>query len=165
MPPLFAVAHERLHGYASPMIRLIPLMLALLVLLAVIRWLSVVAMRAATNRKVTGARRGGTWTGGYEFDRRTEQMKRDLKQVQGRPSEQRTEIVEWLDAHAGVEAYVEPKTVMSPLSVVLVDGDGDWKRFELTEDRYLRRLAKDRSLPIFDAARTGYPSRMRRRRG
>ena len=34
---------------------------------------------------------------------------------------------------------------------------GEWRRFELSEDRFLRELARERSLPIFDAARTGYP--------
>jgi hypothetical protein len=147
------------------LIRLIPLLLVLFVVLAVIGWLGSGVMRAAANRSPSLGRRKTTRAGRYEFDRRTDQMRRDLKHVSGRPGERRGEIAEWLDAHTGVEAYVEPKTVMSPLSVVLVDGDGDWRRFELTEDRYLRQLAKERSLPIFDAARTGYPSRMRRRHG
>jgi hypothetical protein len=70
--------------------------------------------------------------------------------------------VEFLDGHQGVEAYVEPKTVISPKSVVLVDQVGTWRRFELKEDAYLRRLAAERGLPIFDASITGYPPRMRR---
>jgi hypothetical protein len=121
-------------------------------------------MRAAGNRSATAGRGGAARAGRYEFDRRTDQVKRNLKRVSGRAPERRSEITDWLDAHRGVEAYVEPKTVMSPLSVVLVDGDGDWKRFELQEDRFLRQLAKERGVPIFDAARTGYPSRMRRDR-
>jgi hypothetical protein len=51
---------------------------------------------------------------------------------------------------------------MSPKSVVLVDAVGEWRRFELKEDAYLRRLSGERVLPIFDAALTGYPPRMRR---
>ena len=94
--------------------------------------------------------------GRYEFDKRREQVYRDIKKVPRAP-ERRDELVSWLDAHSGVEAYVEPKTVMSPKSVVLVDADGEWRRFELSEDRFLRELARERSLPIFDAARTGYP--------
>jgi hypothetical protein len=71
-------------------------------------------------------------------------------------------MVEWLDSHDGVEAYVEPKTVMHPLSVVLVDGRGEARRFELAEDAYLRQLAKERDLRVLDAGRVGYPERMRR---
>jgi hypothetical protein len=103
--------------------------------------------------------------GGYEFDRSADRAKRSIKGVSG-PVEQRSDLVEFLNAHPGVEAYVEPKTVISPMSVVLVDGAGEWRRFELREDAHLRRLAADRGLPpIFDASLTGYPPRMRRRPG
>jgi hypothetical protein len=103
--------------------------------------------------------------GGYEWEARRDQAKRRLKGVAG-PVERRDEIVEFLDTHEGVEAYVEPKTAMSPKSVVLVDVAGEWRRFELKEeDAYLRRLSAERVLPIFDAALTGYPPRMRRRPG
>ena len=102
--------------------------------------------------------------GGYEWEARRDQAKRRLKGVAG-PVERRDEIVEFLNTHEGVEAYVEPKTVMSPKSLVLVDVVGEWRRFELKEDAYLRRLSAERPLPIFDAALTGYPSRMRRRPG
>ncbi|HEX6400758.1 MAG TPA: hypothetical protein VF108_09885 [Actinomycetota bacterium] len=69
---------------------------------------------------------------------------------------------EFLNAHAGAEAYVEPETVVSPRSVVLVDGAGEWRRFPLSDDSVLRRAAAERGMPILDASRTGYPSRMRR---
>jgi hypothetical protein len=141
-------------------IRALPLLLAVVVLLALgsalLRW-----ARAAA------ARRPSRWAppgpGSYDFDARTDQVRRRLKGVGG-PEERRDDILEFLNTHRGVEAYVEPKTVMSPKSVVLVDEVGDWRRFELREDAYLRRLAAEVGLPIFDAARTGYPPRMRRRR-
>lgn len=41
--------------------------------------------------------------------------------------------MEFLNSHEGVEAYVEPKTVVSPKSVVLIDGAGEWRRFELID--------------------------------
>ena len=37
-----------------------------------------------------------------------------------------------------------------------------WRRFPLSEDSVLRRVARERGLPVFDASRTGYPPRMRR---
>jgi hypothetical protein len=102
-------------------------------------------------------------SGGHEWDRRRDQVYRSLKGVGG-PDEPREEIIAFLDTHNEVEAYVEPKTVMHPLSVVLVDGVGEAKRFELREDVILRELAKRRHLPVFDATIVGYPPRMRRRR-
>jgi len=144
------------------MVRAIPLILGFLLLVAAYRWLSgkagAVADRYTPKPRVEGGRPGR-----YEFDKRREQVYRDIKKIP-RPSERRDELVAWLDSHTGVEAYVEPKTVMSPKSVVLVDGEGEWRRFELGEDRVLRELARERSLPLFDAARTGYPPRMRRGR-
>jgi hypothetical protein len=102
-------------------------------------------------------------SGGHEWDRRRDQIYRSVKGIGG-PEEARDDILGFLDSHQGVEAYVEPKTVMHPLSVVLVDGDGLAKRFELREDAILRELAKTRHLPVFDATKVGYPERMRRRR-
>ncbi len=143
------------------MIRALPLLLLAAIALALVGWLSR-WIQAATARRP--GRRGSRRPGGYEFEARTDQAKRRLKGVAG-PVERRDEIVEFLDTHEGVEAYVEPKTVVSPKSVVLIDAAGEWRRFELKEDAYLRRLSAERVLPIFDAALTGYPARMRRRPG
>jgi hypothetical protein len=100
----------------------------------------------------------------YDWDRRTHQAYRKIKGIEG-ATEQRDQIVSFLDTHQGVEAYVEPRTVMHPLSVVLVDADGTWRRFELAEDTYLRELARTRNIKIIDAMRFGYPKRMRRDQG
>ena len=142
------------------MIRALPLLIAVVVVVApassALRW-----TRAAAARRPS--RRAAARAGRYEFDARSDQVRRRLKGVAG-PDERRDDILEFLNTHRGIEAYMEPKTVMSPKSVVLVDDAGEWRRFELREDAYLRRLAAERGLPIFDAARTGYPPRMRRRR-
>lgn len=101
--------------------------------------------------------------GGHDWDRRRDQLYRQVKRIGG-PEEHREQILAFLDSHQGVEAYVEPKTVMHPLSVLFVDSEGEAKRFELSEDAFLRELATTRGLPVFDATRVGYPERMRRRR-
>ena len=141
------------------MVRALPLVLLVVIALALVGWLS--RWIYAANARRPG-RRGSRRLGGYEFEARRDQAKRRLKGVAG-PVERRDEIVEFLDTHEGVEAYVEPKTVVSLKSVVLIDVAGEWRRFELKEDAYLRRLSAERVLPIFDAALTGYPPRMRRR--
>jgi hypothetical protein len=142
-------------------IRVLPLLVLVVIALALLgrlsRWVQAANMRRP-------GRRGSRRLGGYEFEARTDQAKRRLKGVTG-PIERRDEIVEFLDTHEGVEAYMEPKTVVSPRSVVLIDVAGEWRRFELKEDAYLRRLSAERVLPIFDAGLTGYPPRMRRRPG
>jgi hypothetical protein len=149
-------------GYRADVLRVLPILVLVVLVLAVastvLRW----ARTRVAPRLMT--RRSGDRAGAYEWDRRTDQVRRRLKGVDG-PQERRDDLLAFLDAHTGVEAYVEPKTVMSPKSVVLVDGEGAWRRFELREDAYLRRLAAERGFPIFDAALTGYPPRMRRHRG
>src|SRR3954470_15072756 len=70
-------------------------------------------------------------------------------------------MTSFIQSRTGVEACVEPKTVMHPLSVVLVAVDGEHRRFTLSDDAYLRELAREHEIPILDAARVGYPQRMR----
>jgi hypothetical protein len=100
----------------------------------------------------------------YDWERRRGQLSRQLKGVPGL-AEDRDGMLAFLDSHAGVDAYVEPRTVMSPMTVVLIDLEGEWKRFELQDDAILRELASTRGVHVLDATRVGYPERMRRRRG
>jgi len=97
----------------------------------------------------------------HEFEARTDRYYRRAVGVQ-RPDENRDGILEFLDTRRGVEAFMEPQTAMSRLSTVLVAEDGEWKRFELADDSFIRELSRTRGLPVFDAMRTGYPERMRR---
>ncbi len=96
----------------------------------------------------------------YDWERRTGQLERRLKGVPG-PVEERDRILAFLESRGGVEAWVEPKTVIHPLSVVLVAQDGEWVRIALRDDAFLRELSRERGLRIHDAMRVGYPERMR----
>jgi hypothetical protein len=100
---------------------------------------------------------------GYDWERRADQPSH-RGEVPSRPSEDREKILGFIDSRSGVEAFVEPRTMMHPLSVVLVAGDGEWARVALRDDAFLRELARTRGLTIHDAMRTGYPERMRRYR-
>lgn len=142
------------------MIRLIPLLVIALLAVLVFRILAT-NLRSGVQR--TRARRStARGPGGYAFQRRRDQVTRRVKRVAAGPTEHRDELVAFLDSHAGVEAYMEPKTAMSSLSVVLVDAEGEWRRFELREDAFIRRIAGERGIMVFDAAKTGYPPRMKR---
>lgn len=115
--PLHGVART---GYRAFVVRVVPLLVLTVLAFALVAW-------AARWIRATAARRpglgGSVRTGSYEFDPRRDQAKRRLKGLSG-PAERRDEIVEFLNSHEGVEAYVEPKTVVSPKSVVLIDGAG-----------------------------------------
>jgi hypothetical protein len=82
------------------------------------------------------------------------------------PKSDRGAVKDFVSTRQGVEAYVEPRTLDQGLSVVLVASDGEWLRFTLPDDSWLRRFARKRALPIYDAGVMGYPKRMREyRRG
>ncbi|MGW4366945.1 oxidoreductase [Nocardia takedensis] len=69
-------------------------------------------------------------------------------------------LAEWVRARTGVEGFLEPKTTVTDVTVVLVAGDGEWTR-RVVGERGARRLAADLRIPVHDVGRTGYPQRMR----
>jgi hypothetical protein len=145
------------HGGA--LIRLVALAVALALIVSVL-WITLGAVKSRLERRMprfTPRQRH------YDWEPRTRQIARQLKVGAG-PREDRDRILSFLDSRTGVEAFVEPRTVMHPLSVVLVARDGEWVRIELNDDRFLRELARTHGLRVQDATRVGYPERMRRYR-
>ncbi|WP_327147624.1 oxidoreductase [Nocardia sp. NBC_01329] len=69
-------------------------------------------------------------------------------------------LAEWVCAHAGVEGFVEPKTTVTDVTIVLIAADGEWTR-RIVGEAGARRAAKDLGIPVYDVGRTGYPQRMR----
>ncbi len=70
-------------------------------------------------------------------------------------------LANWARSHIGVEAFVEPKTTVTPTTVVLVANDGAWTRRAVGGERGARKLGHDLSIPVYDVRKTGYPQRMR----
>ena len=68
---------------------------------------------------------------------------------------------QWVAEHTGVEAFVEPKTTVTDLTVVLVAGDGEWTRRRAGGDAGARRLNERLQIPVYDVQKVGYPQRMR----
>jgi len=138
------------------MIRLVLLVVIVVVVLSVV----LMAVDAARARVRGRLPRPAPKQRDYDWERRRDQVYRRIKAVPG-PQEDRDRISQFLESRRGVEAFVEPRTVIHPLSVVLVAEDGEWIRIELREDTFLRELSKTRGLRIHDATRAGYPERMR----
>lgn len=67
----------------------------------------------------------------------------------------------WVAEHTGVEAFVEPKTTVTDVTVVLVAADGEWTRRRAGGDAGARRLSKQLKIPVYDVQKVGYPQRMR----
>ncbi len=69
-------------------------------------------------------------------------------------------LAEWVRTHVGVEAYVEPKTTVTDVTVMLVAADGEWTR-RIVGERGAQRISRELKIPVYDASRVGYPQRMR----
>lgn len=73
----------------------------------------------------------------------------------------RSHLADWASSRIGVEAYVEPQTTVTPVTVVLVANDGEWTRRAVGGDKGARKLGEDLKIPVYDVRKTGYPQRMR----
>jgi hypothetical protein len=68
---------------------------------------------------------------------------------------------QWVAQHDGVEAFIEPQTTVTELTVVLVASDGEWTRRRAGGDAGARRLSDRLQIPVYDVQKVGYPQRMR----
>jgi hypothetical protein len=103
----------------------------------------------------------------HEFEREGREPRKPARRGSEKVArEDRRDMKSFIKTRAEVEAFVEPRTLDQQLSVVLVAMDGEWLRFSLPDDRYLRKLSAKHRMPIYDVARMGYPKRMKEyRRG
>lgn len=67
----------------------------------------------------------------------------------------------WVAEHTGVEAFVEPKTTVTDVTVVLVAADGEWTRRRAGGYAGARKLSDRLKIPVYDVQKVGYPQRMR----
>nr|WP_240945410.1 oxidoreductase [Rhodococcus sp. HNM0569] len=70
-------------------------------------------------------------------------------------------LARWAREHRGVEAYIEPATVVTEVTAVLVAHDGEWTRRKVGGEKGARKLGRDLHIPVYDVRKTGYPQRMR----
>ncbi len=71
------------------------------------------------------------------------------------------ELESFIADHKGVEGYIEPRTATSPITLLLVDRDGDHLRAPVRESEDAVAFCDRYSLPVYDASVIGYPKRMR----
>ncbi len=70
-------------------------------------------------------------------------------------------LAEWVAARRGVEVFVEPKTAMTGVSMMLVAHDGEFTRRLIDGPKVAQAFAREHALPVYDATIVGYPQRMR----
>jgi hypothetical protein len=61
----------------------------------------------------------------------------------------------------GVEGFVEPRTTVSEVTLLLVAHDGEWTRRRVPSVPWAHDFANSLGVPSYDAAVVGVPQRMR----
>ena len=62
---------------------------------------------------------------------------------------------------ADVEGFVEPRTAVSDVTLLLVAIDGEWTRRRVPSVKWAHDFCNDHRVPSYDAAVVGIPQRMR----
>ena len=95
-------------------------------------------------------------------------LDRFRRRGQARPGTLRTaddadsaHLHQFATSRRGVEGFVEPRTAISDVTIVLVAHDGEWTRRRVPSVEWAHRFANDHGIPSYDAALVGYPARMR----
>jgi hypothetical protein len=70
-------------------------------------------------------------------------------------------LTEFVQSRGGVEAYLEPRTTVTEMTVVLVAGTGEWTRRRVPNERAAADFTRRHAIPLYDVAKVGYPRRMR----
>ena len=68
---------------------------------------------------------------------------------------------DFVSSRRGVEAFLEPRTAVSDVTVLLVAHDGEWTRRRVPSTEWAHKFADRHRIPSYDAAVMGYPPRMR----
>lgn len=67
----------------------------------------------------------------------------------------------WTRNRRGVEGFVEPRTAVSEVTLLLVAHDGEWTRRRVPSVQWAHDFANKNAIPSYDAAVVGVPQRMR----
>lgn len=71
------------------------------------------------------------------------------------------ELEEFIRTRQGVEGYLEPKTAVYSTTLLLVADDGEYLRRPVRDRAQAQGVCKKHGAPLYDAAKIGYPKRMR----
>ncbi|MDI6911117.1 hypothetical protein [Nocardioides sp.] len=67
----------------------------------------------------------------------------------------------WVTERRGVEGFVEPRTAVSDVTLLLVAHDGEWTRRRVPSVGWAHDFCNRQQIPSYDAAVVGIPQRMR----
>ncbi len=70
-------------------------------------------------------------------------------------------LKEWIATRSGIEGFIEPRTAVTDITMLLVAIDGEWTRRRVPSVEWAHSFANKNGIPSYDAAVVGYPDRMR----
>jgi len=70
-------------------------------------------------------------------------------------------LQQFVEARKGVEGFVEPRTAVSDVTLLLVAHDGEWTRRRVPSVEWAHKFCNRYQVPSYDAAVVGIPQRMR----
>ena len=70
-------------------------------------------------------------------------------------------LLDFVRNRRGVEGFVEPRTAVSDVTLLLVAHDGEWTRRRVPSVEWAHQFANKHQVPSYDAAVVGVPARMR----
>ncbi|WP_245565440.1 hypothetical protein [Nocardioides insulae] len=73
----------------------------------------------------------------------------------------REHLQQFVGTRRGVEGFVEPRTAVSEVTLLLVAHDGEWTRRRVQSVAWAHDFCNDHGVPSYDAGLVGIPQRMR----
>jgi hypothetical protein len=70
-------------------------------------------------------------------------------------------LKQWVSTRSGIEGFIEPRTAITDVTLLLVAIDGEWTRRRVPSTEWAHNFANKNGIPSYDAAVVGYPDRMR----
>ncbi|HET6624937.1 MAG TPA: hypothetical protein VFG63_00975 [Nocardioidaceae bacterium] len=70
-------------------------------------------------------------------------------------------LADFARSRRGVEGFVEPRTAVTDVTLMLVAHDGEWTRRRVPSVDWAHKFANKAGIPSYDAGVVGYPARMR----
>jgi hypothetical protein len=81
--------------------------------------------------------------------------------VRGSDNADQQHLLEFVRSRRGVEGFVEPRTTISDVTLLLVAHDGEWTRRRVPSEKWAHDFANRNGVPSYDAGLVGIPDRMR----
>jgi len=81
--------------------------------------------------------------------------------VRGSDNADQQHLLEFIRTRRGVEGFVEPRTTVTDVTLLLVAHDGEWTRRRVPHEKWAHDFANRNGVPSYDAGLVGIPDRMR----